>query len=265
MDEEVIVEQPITDAPVETQVETEITPEVEQVVTEETKVEPAQEIKTTEEKVEETEVEPTAITVEGVEFGDTTVNVTVPAELTQMATDKGFDAKELATELFSSKDFKFSDETYGKLCDAYGKIFVDTMISNTQLKAEKVTSDFTNSIKEAEAKAFEAVSSIVGGEEGWSKMEAFAGTQSEDAIQDFNAAMQSGNPVFQRLAVQNMKMLMDASAPHDLELIDGKGVVTQAPTALSAQEYRDAMSSGEYYKDPAKYDALRRAGMQQGI
>ena len=36
-------------------------------------------------------------------------------------------------------------------------------------------------------------------------------------------------------------------------------------SALTAAAYLDLIKTGEYKKDPAKYDALRRAGLQKGM
>ena len=246
--------------PVETEVET-VTPEVE-VLSEETQVEPEK----PEVEVEETKVEPTDLTIEGVKFGEHNINFSIPAEEAQLLDSKGFNAKELTSELFSSKDFSFSKDTYDKLTEAFGKVFVDTQIELTKFRSDKIVNDYTTSKSKAEAEAFEAVSSLVGGEEGWSQLEAFASNQQEGVVSDFNEAMGSGNPVFQRLAVQNMKLLMDSQqTDKPLSLIQGKGAVDMAPVAITNQEYTESMINGEYYKDPSKWDNLRQAGINKGI
>lgn len=236
---------------------------VEPIVTPETIDAPA------EESVESTDAEPVVaepIVLDNLKYGDAEISLNIPEEAVKMATDKGFDASELAQELFTSKDFQFSEETYTKLVDAYGKMFVDMSIQNLKLNNDAMLREASDARTKGEAEAFEAISGAVGGEEGWGKLEAFAATLPQEDTDAFNAAMESGNPMFQKFAVEALMARMPASKEaKPLELIDGKPSIVSAPTAISAKEYREAMGNGEYYKDPAKWDGLRRAGIQSGI
>jgi hypothetical protein len=56
-------------------------------------------------------------------------------------------------------------------------------------------------------------------------------------------------------------------APVILDLEEGEtgGDPGKVESALTSAAYLDLIKTGEYKKDPAKYDALRRAGMKRGI
>lgn len=205
------------------------------------------------------------LAVTGVQFGDHQLDFTVPSDAVKMASEKGFDANELVTELFKSKDFSFSPETYDKLTEAYGKVFVDMAIQNLKYGAESSIRSHTDSVSKAEQEAFAQVTSVCGGEEGWAKLEEFAKTLDEATIADFNEAMESGNIKFQQLAVKDLMSRMPKEK-QPLNLIGGENTpVSGAPMAISAAEYQASFKNGEYAKDPAKWDALRRAGIERGI
>lgn len=256
--------------PVETRVEA-VPSEVPAEVSSET-VEASQEASVETATDEQTTVDNAEVSVEPIVIPDLVfeghnITVTIPEEAIKMCQDKGFDAAELAKELYGSEGFSLSAETREKLDAAYGKFFVDSIIGGLRADQQRLISEY----KAKEQEAFNAVSDIVGGEGGWGKLELFAATIPEEDIDNFNSAMQSGNAYLQRLAVKDLVERMNgAEQPAQpeqpkLNLIEGDVKNTNGPTALSKEEYFKIMRTPEYKQNPSYYDNLRRAGMAQGI
>lgn len=223
---------------------------------------------------EETQVTPevdlTKLTFEGLP-----VVINVPDDIRELAESKGFAAEKLIHELYSSDKFEFSPETRTALDEAYGKTYVDFMLKGLKAEMDTSVKSYKESVEakeKAEKDAFDNALSIVGGEEGWAALEQFANSKGESYLEGLNSAMQSGNRWLQeaalKAALSEMKPSQaqpQAEAEKPLELIEGDGKVASPATACSAAEYRTAISNGDYYKNPAYWDNLRRAGQKLGI
>jgi hypothetical protein len=219
-------------------------------------------------EVPSVEVSDEPIVLENLTFNDALINIQIPPDAAKLAAEKGFDIKDLTSELFSSEDLSFSQETYDKLVDAYGKFFVDMTIQSVKSSATLGVKEAKEAYAVAEKEAFDNISGIVGGEEGWSKLEEFASSLEAEEVSRFNEAMQSGNPLLQRYAVEALmaKMPKEDEAPQPLRVVDGK-INTGGGSSgyMTAAEYQAAIISGEYKKNPAHYDTLRRNGINKGI
>lgn len=201
---------------------------------------------------------------------DVTLDIT--DSMREMASSKGFDINVLASELYKSEDFKFSDDTLKTLNEAYGEFFVSAAVDSLRMKQDTTIGDMEAqkaAHQKAQDEAFGAACEIAGGEEGWGKLEAFAATLPEEDIDNFNAAMDSGNQYLQALAVKDLMGRMNPLEVTEvapvLNLVDGEVTNQGERDSCSAQEYRAVIASGEYYKDVAKWDRLRRVGMSRGI
>ncbi|MGL4353253.1 MAG: hypothetical protein ACRCTP_04875 [Aeromonas popoffii] len=247
---------------ISTTIEETITSETTELVTE-----------TTELEAPEVEAEITSGPLKDLMFDGIPVTIDVPDDVRQLADSKGFDAEKLISELFTSETFEFSEETRTALDAAYGKTYVDFLLKG--LKADMANSvgaykDGIAAKEKAETDAYENVLSIVGGEEGWAKLEDFANAQGTDFVDGLNEAMKSGNRWLQEMAINHAVALMnpaqaEVEAVKPLELIQGDGAVNASKSHCSAVEYREAIANGDYNKEPAKWDALRRAGMAKGL
>lgn len=247
---------------ISTTIEENITSETTELVTE-----------TTELETPEGEVQTEATPLSNLMFDGVSVTIDVPDDVRQLADSKGFDAEKLISELFNSETFEFSEETRTALDAAYGKTYVDFLLKGLSADMKGSVGAYKDGIaakEKAETDAYENVLSIVGGEEGWAKLEDFANAQGADFVDGLNEAMKSGNRWLQEMAINHAVALMspaqaEVEAVKPLELIQGDGVVSASKSHCSALEYREAIANGEYNKEPAKWDALRRAGMAKGL
>lgn len=197
----------------------------------------------------------TGFNIEGV-----SINFQIPNEGVQMVIDAGLNIETLVGEY---KEGGLSDESLQALYSKHGKFIIDSMLHSLDANLKGAVQQYNESL----SNAFNEVSEAIGGADEWSKMEAFAETLPQDVIENFNAAMASGNAYIQKLAAKDLHAMMSPveSTKPELSLIEGSKVSSGAPTACSALEYRNAIVSGEYYKDPNKWDNLRRAGQAQGL
>lgn len=216
-------------------------------------------------------------------FGEQKVNVEVPDDLKAAFESKGVDVEPILAELYAKDgDFSLSEETKGKLDEAFGKPLVDSYLKMVKGVNESNLEAMSRQAKDAEAAQRELESwsnEQVGGEENWTAMEAWAlDNVSDDELQGFNDAMASGNKFLQGLAIRGMQERWKGEAG------DGKpdllGGNTDAPednsTALSAEKYREESRRVDQeflkHRDPrarkAAMDALdarRRKGLEKGI
>jgi len=251
--------QPETPAEASVEPEVSVEPTVESEVTPEVEAEPEPEV-----KEETTEGSADPVVVSDLNYQGINMSVTIPEDALKMCSDKGLDASELVKELYGSEDFNFSAETREKLNESFGTFFVDAILGGLKAQQGQIITD----IKAAEVAAFENVSSIVGGEEGWGKLEAFAATLPSEVTEEFNQIMQTGTPYMQRLAVSDLVGQMnggESPVAQPLNLIEGNDRVSSEPTMMNAEEYRAILRTEEYKANPAKYDQMRRNGMAQGI
>jgi hypothetical protein len=137
---------------------------------------------------------------------------------------------------------------------AQNKVTLDAYQSNLK--------DFTA----ANDAAWETAKEQVGGEEVWDSIEVWAQGSLQDADFDaFNKVMSSGDAYAQRLAIADMKQRMESNeGDASADLITGDDGGKAVSGTLNQADYLALFSSGEYYKDPAKYDAQRRKGMAKG-
>jgi hypothetical protein len=212
------------------------------------------------------------IKLSGLKFDGQDVTVEIPADLANAAAEKGIDAEAVAKELYSENGL--SDETRNALNEAFGKWQVDAYLKGLDaINRENMTrfrTDAENATK-AQEQAWNDTMEIMGGEDRWADMDAWAVQNlSPEDLDEFNAVMKDGTLKMQKLMIRDLyKQFEEAgkpNAPVSLDLEQGenmpagdtKGAITQA-------EYFEAFKNGEYRKDPGAWDARRKAGMLKGI
>lgn len=215
------------------------------------------------------------IMMEGVKYGDFEVSVEIPADLANLAGEKGLDIQALSKELYSSPDFTLSQETLEGLYSTFGKWQVDAYLSGVKAKNDALVGSYRGEMEARAAeveKAWEATMEIMGGKDRWDDMAAFASdTLSESEVEEFNHVMENGSLRMQQLMIKDLYEKFSKAgapvAPAILDLEEGStgGGVPGGLSALSSVDYLKLIATGEYKKDPAKYDALRRMGMAKGI
>lgn len=187
-------------------------------------------------------------------------------EVKEKFKEAGLDLGQATTELYSEKGL--SEETRGKLNEAFGKAVVDLYEESALAKLEA-----QKAIASAEyQKNFNNVNTMAGGK----AKELFAWADKNLSKADFTEiadALNSGNSKMQQYAIKELQEKSGiGSAPADgkgkgkgSDLIRGNKGVDDSHGGISAKEYSDAMSSGEYWKNPHQWDERRRAGQEAGI
>jgi hypothetical protein len=226
---------------------------------------------------EDVSTAPEAIIIDKVKYGDYDVSVNIPPDLVALANEKEIDIKALSEELYSSENFSLSDESLNKLYDAFGKWQVDTYLSGLKASNEVMLSEYKNqqSTKaEAEKQAWDKTIEIMGGEDRWTDLNAFAEANlSEEEIEDFNHVMKNGSIKLQELMIRDLwSKFTDSGAPlapatNDLDLEEGGSTTkTQDTTGpLSQEDYLKLFVTGEYKKNPELFDKRRQLGIAKGI
>lgn len=260
-------------APVE-----EVTP-VEDKTAEVTPVEedkPKEEVKTKEGETEFTPVEEGLKVSEGMTYNGVEVEVDIPADLINMAGEKGIDIQEVSKELYTSEDFTLSEETMNGLYEAFGKWQVDSYLEGIKAKNDAVMGEFNTKAEqtkqEAEA-AWKETVEIIGGEENWEHMDAYAAENlSDEELEEFNNVMENGSIRMQKLMIKDLYSRYESGAPPTeghkiLDLEEGASGPANVSdmNPLSQADYLQLLTTGKYKDDPAKYDNLRRLGIQKGI
>lgn len=207
-------------------------------------------------------------TEEGFYFGDTRVEVEVPAEISEALKEAKIDESQLLKELFA-KDGKFevSEKTKAALDKAFGKQMVDGYLNlfrqQNQMALDsykKLEADTAAQVK-ANAEDFQ---SLVGGDEGWSELDKWASANLDDAqLAQFNAVMSLPVEHYpaQRAVVEALKIKRDAqikAAEGDSQVTlptDGAGESIRSnsgalPASLSRAEFQELMFTDRYKKDP---------------
>lgn len=213
-------------------------------------------------------------------YGESTVEINIPEDLSAELEAKGLNASEIAAELYRKDGaFELTPETKEKLDAAYGKFAVDAFLGALKTQNDgflKGEADKVEQAKQADDQRYSEIESIVGGAEAWASMESFAlEALSDDDLAGFNAVMTSGNKHLQQFAVREL-MSRQRAAQGDKEAI----LITGDPTRhsdnapMSAQEFReaDAELSKQFRGDNRGYmaasqklNARRAAGIAKGI
>ncbi|QQV91707.1 capsid assembly scaffolding protein [Klebsiella phage vB_KpP_FBKp16] len=214
-------------------------------------------------------------------FGDVSVSIDIPEDVSTALSEKGLDAKAIAAELYSKEGkFDLSEETKGKLYEAFGKFAVDAYLSGLKATNENF---FASQEREAaqrqaaDTERYGLVAATVGGDEGWSRLEQFAlETLSDEELEQFNESMRSGNMYFQQLAVKDLEARRAAAqGDPSVTLIQADAArVSNENGPLTSAEYMKAIAelSTKFKGDRAgaaaaekALDERRRAGMARGI
>lgn len=231
------------------------------------------------------EVKPTEGTIEavtedikfdGVKYGEYDVEISIPVEVANFAAENGLDAKAISEELYGSTDFTLGEETMNTLYEKFGKWQVDAYLGGIKAKNDALVGDHktnTTAAEEASTKAWESTMEMMGGEDRWDDMSAYAAQNlSEGDLAEFNAVMESGSLRMQQLMIKDVWGQFDAAgapvAPVTLDLEDGSNSgdpVGDPGGAVTAAQFKESFANGEYRKDPALWDKRRRAGMAKGI
>lgn len=209
-----------------------------------------------------------------VKYGDIPVEVTIPVEVANFAGEKGIDVAAVSKELYSSEDFTLSEDTLSGLYEAFGQWQVDAYLSGIKAKNDAMSGAHTTQVATQtanEAAAWEETMVIMGGEDKWADLSAYASTLDPAEVAEFNAVMADGSIHMQQLMIKDLfSRYTEAGAPIaptvlDLEEGGTGGDPSGGETALSSAQYLELLRTGKYKEDPVKYDKLRRAGMAKGL
>jgi hypothetical protein len=193
-------------------------------------------------------------------------------DMANFCADAGIDVEAVAKEIYSPDGL--SEATRESLNTAFGKWQVDAYLSGLEAKNAQTMAQFKTD-QEAATKAAEdawnATMEIMGGEDRWDALDAYAAsTLSESEIEEFNAVMKNGSLYMQQLMIKDLWSKYEAAgkpdAPVKLDLEGGDNTPpSDTSGAITQAEYLEAFRNGEYRKDPAAWDERRKAGMAKGI
>ncbi|GGH32662.1 hypothetical protein [Klebsiella phage KL01] len=204
---------------------------------------------------------------EGFYFGDTRVDVEVPAEISEALKGAKIDEGQLLKELFA-KDGKFevSEKTKAALDKAFGKQMVDGYLNlfrqQNQMAMDSYKKTEADTAAQVKANA-EDFQTLVGGDDGWNELDAWASENLDDAqLAQFNAVMSLPVEHYQaqRAVVEALKIKRDAqvkSVEGDSQVTlptDGAGESSRSnsgalPASLSRAEFQELMFTDRYKKD----------------
>lgn len=219
-------------------------------------------------------------TSEPIKYGDYEVEVQVDDEIRSALTEKGLDADAIIKELYGSEDFSLTRETREKLDKAFGAYFVDYYLNSTKFHNDAVIKEHQQSLEAQAAAVREAEEwgvQTVGGD--WDAFESKVLPMMTDAqIEQFNAAMASGNQMVQEYALKAALALTNGEAtvaePEVPEIEVAGESAPDTNGALSFKEYRDLMikvkqetrgNPRAYQEQMRALDNRRAAGIARGI
>lgn len=213
------------------------------------------------------------IPVEGLKYAGFDVTLSIPKEMANFCVENGVDAEALTKELYASEDFKLSEESLAPLYEKFGKWQVDAFFEGINAKNQALlgqTKDQQATQAAQEKSAWDSTMQIMEGQDKWNDMSAWADKNlTPEEIAEFNQVMEKSTARVQSLMIKDLysrfKQAGAPVAPTVLSLEEGGNDNTQTSQALSGAEYQKLLISGEYRKDPAKYDSMRRLGMQKGL
>ena len=213
--------------------------------------------------------------LKGMKYKDQDVEVTIPKEVCNLAKEKGIDVEAVTKELYSSENHTLTDETKKSLYDAFGKYQVDVYLDYVSQQNEQSLNTYKSNLEtksQNEKAAWDDTMKIMGGEDHWNDLSEYANENLTDAeIQDFNTIMEKGSLKMQQLMIADLYGKFEKAgspvAPATLDLEEGKNIQASdtGGQPLTAAEFLKVMTSGEYRKNPQKYDTLRQKGIDKGI
>jgi len=198
------------------------------------------------------------------------VNVGIPDDLREQFAEKDLNIDDIVKELYDG-EFGLSEDSKAKLSEVYGKTIVDSYLDGVKARNDLFKSAHDKSISDNETaneELWNTALTQVGGEDNWNKFEAYAQDKfTDDEFDEFNAVMNSGSAYSQKLAIADvMSRYSESEGDDQLDIIDGSSITKESNNeALSQADYLSLFKSGEYSRDPSKYDNMRRKGQQLGI
>lgn len=214
-------------------------------------------------------------------FNGLSVEVEIPSDVEDALKEKGLDARAITAELYAQEgEFSLSEETLGKLYEAFGKFSVDAYLSGLKAANEGFLHNQERQEEQrvaADTERFNTIAQECGGVDGWSRLESFALEHlSDDDLAMYNEVMASGNQYMQTFAIRELESRRKQIQGDDsVVLLQPDGL--HADTAngpLSQADYIAAVSElGSKFKGDRAgaaaaeraLDSRRRAGMAAGI
>lgn len=218
-------------------------------------------------------------------FGDTPVEIEVPAEISEALKSAKIDEAALLKELFAKEGkFEVSEKTKQALDKAFGKTMVDGYLNLFRQQNQTALDGYKKEAADMEASIkanSEDFSTLVGGDDGWNELAEWAGDNlSEAELGQFNAVMQLPPQHYQaqRAVIEALKIKQgaavaaangDKSVTLPTDSGDSSGNRTGGlPASLTKEEFQLAMRTERYQTD-RKYaeaiDNIRRASQKKGI
>ena len=214
------------------------------------------------------------ISLSGLKFDGQDVTVNIPVDLANACSEKGIDIEAVTKELYSESGI--SQESRKALDAAFGKWQVDAYLKGIDALNKQTMQEYkvnAENATKAQEQAWNDTREIMGGQDRWADLDAWAvGNLSQEDMDEFNSVMKNGTLKMQKLMIRDLWNQFEtagkpnAPASPALDLEKGENIpVVGNQTAITQAEYFKAFQNGEYRKDPAAWDAKRKAGMMKGI
>lgn len=235
------------------------------------------------EKVEEKEFPEYSEQLEGISYGEESIDVTMSEDVHNLLVGAGIDPVELTKELYADGEISLNEHRMEELYQAFGKTTVDVYLQSAKqamelnaFKAQQIQSEYDAGVAERWEDALE----VVGSEDNWTSMEGWLASDasldlvSENELKEFNDVMETGSPYMQKLAINALYSKYTSTLPkgeeQKLNLIEGDASSSNFEADyLTADQYLQLFSSGKMSQsspeEKAKYDAMRRKGQSLGL
>lgn len=205
--------------------------------------------------------------------------IDIPDEYSKELESHGIKASEVAKELYSSSDFSLTEETRAKLDAAYGKVTVDMYLNTLKQNNDNFVKNYQYEQESVKAQNQAVLAwgeeQIKGSFQDWNAFEsAILSSFDDNKLEQFNAAMQSGNKMVQQYAFKAALQELQAK-PNTVQPLEvGTSVPDSTGGALTAAQYSQELikagrelrgNRAEYARVMQQLDQRRLAGISRGI
>lgn len=208
----------------------------------------------------------------GYTYKGTPVEVTNTPEMTEAFKEKSLDIDAVNAELYSEGGL--TDATRASLDEAFGKLSVDMYLQGMNATNEAMHQTHINNVAANDKAMDDMTTEVTGGK--MTEVMAWANTNLSPEDYAKYADVINGDDIFQvKLALSDLTSrsglgptaltVPTVKARPEDSLLDGNNIESAGAEGITAAEYREAFTNGEYRKNPNDWDRRRAIGMDARI